>query len=262
MRRSKILVRVNSLEEVNEYKKVGITNFLFPLEGYSIGYQSFTIEMIEKLDVNVFLLINRVFDNKDVDSFKKISDRLGFTKGILFEDIAVYQLLKDKYDNLVWNQGHAAVSLLSIEEWLKRVNSAVISNELTKEEIECILDNTSKKLILNVFGLNMAMYSRRMLLSNFNNYYKLDNIKEGIATANDQAKFIVKENEYGTVFFYHKYYNLINEIDSFNDDKVLYYYVDPNNISSDDMIKVLNGKEVLYDNRFFENKTIYKLDSK
>ena len=58
---------------------------------------------------------------------------------------------------------------------------------------------------------------------------------------------------------YHRYFNLIREINSFDDDKILFYYVDPNEVSFINMIDILNGKEVSYDNRFYEKKTIYKI---
>ena len=55
--------------------------------------------------------------------------------------------------------------------------------------------------------------------------------------------------------------NIINykSILVFDDDKILFYYVDPNEVSFINMIDILNGKEVSYDNRFYEKKTIYKI---
>ena len=37
------------------------------------------------------------------------------------------------------------------------------------------------------------------------------------------------------------------------------YYIDPNGLTSKDVIAILNGKKIDYDNKFYENKTVYKV---
>ena len=259
MKNNKVLIRINNLEEISDYQKLGISNFLFPLEGFSIGYNTFTIEELSKLDVNVYLLVNRVLDNKGIDEFKLISNKLSFAKGIIFEDIGIYEVMKDKNIPLIWNQNHFAVNSKSINIWLDRVESVVVSNELEHSELEYVLNNVNKKVILPVFGLNMSMYSRRYLLSFYNEFKHLKDIKRAIIKTNNDHEFIAVENEYGTVLFYKKYFNLINEIDKFNNDNILFYYVDPNMVSFNDMKSVLEGKNDNYSNPFYENKTVYRI---
>ena len=259
MKKDKIIVRINNLQEISDYKKVGISNFLFALEEFSVGYPAYSLSELKKLPENVFLLVNRAFDKEALDDFIKIKDELNFVKGIFYEDIAVYQVLKNSNVPLFWNQMHAAVSSLSVNFWLNKVNSVVLANELTKEEIINILDKANKKVILPVFGLNIAMYSRRHLLSNYNKFKEFKNYQTAILKTGADTEFLAVENKYGTVFFYHRYFNLIREINSFDDDKIFFYYVDPNEVSFINMIDILNGKEVSYDNRFYEKKTIYKI---
>ena len=73
MNLSKVLININSLGDLEEYKKIGITNFLFALKDYSIGYQEFDLEDIPK---DSYLLINRVLDTKGIDGIKSIKDKL------------------------------------------------------------------------------------------------------------------------------------------------------------------------------------------
>ncbi len=258
MKSSKVLVRINNLNEIEEYKKLGITNFLFPLEGFSIGYETFKLEDLQNLNENIYLLVNRILDNKDINKFKKIVPSLSFIKGLIFEDLGIYEVLNKSNIPLIWNQNHFAVNTLSINIWLDKVSSVVISNELEKSELIYLLNNVKKKVILPVFGLNMAMYSRRSLLSFYNEYKNLKTIKKGILKTNNDKEFIAVENNYGTVLFYKNYFNLINEISNFNDDNILFYYVDPNMIDIKDIKKVLNG-EKNYQNPFYENKTVYRI---
>lgn len=259
IKNSKLLVRINNLSEINEYKKVGITNFLFPLKGYSIGYNSYDLDELNNLDVNVFLLVNRVFENNDCDSFRLLKDKLSFVSGIFYEDIAVYEILKDTNINLIWNQAHFVVNYHSINVWLDKVYSVCLSNELEHTELDNILANTSKNVVLPIFGLNMAMYSRRYLLTYYNEYKGLDKLKTAILRTNNNIEFLAKENEYGTVLFYHKYFNLIDKLSNINDNKILMYYIDPNELTPKDVIDALNGKHFNEDNRFYENKTIYRI---
>ena len=88
----------------------------------------------------------------------------------------------------------------------------------------------------------MAMYSRRHLLTYYNEYKGLKGIKKGILRTNNNIEFLAIENDYGTVLFYHKY-----------------FYIDPNELTPKDIIDALNGKHFNEDNRFYENKTIYRI---
>ena len=147
MKKQKVLININNLDELNEYKKIGINNFLFALEGFSIGYNSFDIKDIPE---DSYILINRVLDSKDVDNLKLIKNDLTKFKGIIYEDIAVYQIFKDTDIDLIWNQAHFGTNLSSINIWLDRVKSAVVSNEITSKEIEDIINGVKKPVVFNL----------------------------------------------------------------------------------------------------------------
>lgn len=259
MKTNKILVRINEFDEIEKYKKLGISNFLFPIEEFSIGYNTFSIDDLKELKENIYLLANRVLDNKGIDNFKKIIDKLSFVKGIIFEDIGIYNLLKNTNIPLIWNQNHFAVNSTSINIWLSKVSSALVSNELEINELKNVLENVDKPVVLPILGLNMAMYSRRYLLSFFNTYNHLKEVKRGILRTNNNKEFLAIENEFGTVLFYNKYFNLFDVLDDIDDDKVLFYYIDPNNLKVQDVLEFLNGKKIEFDNGFLENKTIYRI---
>ena len=258
MKNSKILIRIKRLSEIEEYKKLGITNFLFALEDFSIGYETFTIEELKDLDENIYLLLNRVLDNKSINDFKKIKDKLSFCKGIIFEDLGIYEIMKDSKIPLIWNQNHFAVNTSSINIWLDKVSSVIISNELEKSELEYILNNVKKEVILPVFGFNMAMYSRRTLLSFYNEYKNLKNITSANLTTGNKS-FIAYENKYGTVLFYKKPFNLIGKIDEKYDNNIKFYYIDPRDLSISDFEELLQGNITNDENQFFENKTVYRI---
>ena len=192
MNKSKLLININKLEEIAEYKKIGITNFLFAVKGFSIGYNTFELNEIPE---DSYLLINRVMDTKSIEELRLRKDELTKFKGIIFEDLGVYNILRDLEIELIWFQNHFTINNESMRFWLSRVDSAVIGNEITSTEIESIIENASKPLVLNVLGKNQIMYSRRTLLSNFNKYNNLDNY--------NQLHFKCQGSFKNLQFFYH-----------------------------------------------------------
>ena len=92
MKMSKVLININQISEIEEYKKIGISNFLFAVQNYSIGYKSFALKDIPN---ESYIFINRVFDCALVDSLKEIKEEFKRFKGIIYEDIAVFNIFKD-----------------------------------------------------------------------------------------------------------------------------------------------------------------------
>ena len=256
------MINIEDLNDYKEYKKIGYNNFLFAVEYFSIGYKSFNIKDLIKLECNKYLLINRIMDTKDINEFKKIIPYLKDFNGIIFEDIGVYNLLKDEGINLIWNQNHFTTNYLSINYWLDMVSSAVISNELTYKEVTDILSKSKKPLVLNVFGKNQIMYSRRTLLSNFNKYYNLKDNKEVLLKEPiTNNEFGAIESDKGTVIYNNEYFNILSY--EFDDNKILYYLVMPCGLVINEIDDILNNKNNEYKNDGFMNKkTIYKLGDK
>ena len=61
--KNKFLVSINNLLDIEKYKKVGITTFLFPLEDYTVGYPTcFSITEINKIEgINKYVLIKNAY---------------------------------------------------------------------------------------------------------------------------------------------------------------------------------------------------------
>lgn len=257
----KLLITINNIEDIKEYKKIGITNFLFALQDFSIGYSSFKIQELKKLDVNVYLNINIVMDTKTINNFKKITKDLNFVKGILFEDVGVYYLLKDSNIDLIWNQSHFVINSKTINSWLSRVKSALISSELTIDELNYVLEQASKPLILSIYGLNMSMYSKRHLLSFYNIYNDLPNINKGSLSVEDKdINFITKENEHGTVLFYNKPYNYIPYLKEIKEDRIMLYLINIPDLSPEMLDHILKQNNIISEEKFLKEKTIFKLE--
>lgn len=253
----KILININELNEIEKYKEIGITNFLFAVNNLSIGYNSFDLSEIPK---DSYLLINRVMDTKTIDMVRSLKDELLSFKGIVFEDLGIYHIFKDLDIELIWFQNHFGTNTSSINYYLDHgCTSAFISNEITKGEIIDIVNNAHKPVVLNIFGKNQIMYSRRTLLSNFNKYQNLDDNKHMVLDVqNNDCTFEAKESDYGTVLFNNEYFNYLPIIKDLNDNNILFYYIANLDLVPEEIIEIINGKTFGNDG-FLNKKTVYKM---
>ncbi len=257
MKMSKILININELSEIEKYRKIGISNFLFAVKDYSIGYEAFDLKDIPD---DVYVYLNRVMDTDAIDSLKERIDEFKRFKGIIFEDVGVFNIFKSTGIPLIWNQVHFAVNYNSINFHLKNgCASAVISSEITETEIDEIINNSIKPLILPVLAKNNIMYSRRTLLTNFNKYNDLDEKKEAILNEKiTNNKFLAKETEYGTFIFNDEYFNYTRLMPKY-EDKVLFFLVLNLDLSVEEINDIINGKKFGNDG-FLNKKTVFKLE--
>lgn len=254
---SKILININNLSEIEEYKKIGITNFLFAIEDFSIGYKTFKLNAIPD---DSYILINRVLDTTSVDKLSSIKDEILRFKGIIFEDLAVLNIFKDESIELIWFQNHFTTNYESINYYLEHgCASSVISNEITEGEILEILEKSTKPLVLNILGKNQIMYSRRTLLTNFNKHNNLgdyNDMKLNVLGTNNE--FFARENEYGTVIYNNEYFNYVQLMARVRDEDIKFYLILNQDLSSDKINDILNGESFGNDG-FLNKKTVYRM---
>ena len=265
---SKYLVLVNNLSLIKNYKELGYTNFLFALKDYSIGYNGFSVDEIMNIDGNCYLFINRILDSSEIRALEQILINLNNIKGLIFEDLGVLEIAKKNHLDLelIYFHNHAGTNYETINFWLDEgVDSVVVSNELTKEEIEDIVSKVNKPVSIIILGHNQIMYSRRLLITNYNEYHHLNNPKI-INLQTNNEHFILVESPYGSVFYTQAIYNYfeLNKLD------FKYQIINLGLIDDDNSIQVLtdiknNNFEFKYLNTsrgFLGLKTIFKLGGK
>jgi len=262
--KSKILINITDKKYLEDYRKVGISAFLFALKDYCVGYEAFSIEEIKEIDCpNKYLLINRILDCNDVDKLRDILKNISGIKGIVYEDIGVYELSKELKLNieLIHFQNHFGTNINQVNFWLNRVDSIFICNELTIDEIKEISDKSSKPVCVHLYGHNQSMYSRRLLLTNWSEEFKIpyknQNIIEETST---KIKFIAYENKYGTVMYSEKVFNGSELLNLTN---IKYFYINPMFISHDEIMKFVENMPTKIneneDDGFLHKETIFKL---
>ena len=255
---SKYLVLVQNKSLISKFKEVEKATFLFPLEGFSVGYP-ITFKLDEIDEFGAYILVNRLLDESSILKLKDLFSNFPKNiKGIVFEDLGVIDLVKDlDITKILW-QSHLNASYLSINGFLKYVDSVMVSTDITYDEIKLIVNKVTKPLVLPIFGFIPTMYSRRYLLSNFNINFddKVSNpnvIKEEVL----KDEFRIFENEYGTVLYFNKLYNG----SKLKDFDALYYFINSVFVSDEDILNFIKNEElsIEYDDGFLNKKTIYKL---
>lgn len=252
--------------------------FLFGLKDFSYTTPiSVTLKdlkkMKQKTNKEIFIKIDKNIFNKDIENLKKILlelDSLNIN-GILFYDLSVLSLAKklEIKTPLIWNQNFFVTNYRTCNHYEEKgVYGAVISSEITLQEIIEIRKNTSFKLFVNIFGYQMMAFSKRKLITNYFKYLKKKNYKRNNYIIEKDKKFLIKETKEGTMILSDKILNGLKYKKQLEKAKIDYLILDQTMIKDKDFKKVLQAikenKDIdniisNTDTLFLDKKTIYKV---
>lgn len=264
MQKEKFIIIPNK-KDLSLYKSYGFNNFILPLKDYSIGFDVyFEIEEINNLskDNNIYVMVNK-FLHRKIDDFRKLYNNFYENIKFIVEDIGLFDVISK--DRVVLYENHILSNYKAIN-YLNSLgySSVVINNDLTISELKTIISNTSSNLYYYLISKNDLMYSRRLLVSNYNKYYNLDNTNRyEIVEKVSKEKLIITEESEGSVVKYSKIFcanKYINDLESMNliinfslinpdDEKIILENYDKNSLV--DMISA--------DYYFLENDIKYKV---
>ena len=249
----KKLVTVTNREIIDDLRRDANITLVYPLKSFCVGYEvEFDISEIDD-----YVLVNRILDDNDLDKLESILNSSNI-KGIVFDDLGIIDIVANLDITKILLLDHLATNTKSINYYLEYVDSVIVSNDLTEEEIRNIVANVSKPLVINVFGLKTLMYSRRLLLSNYEMYHNLK--EERIVDASIEDKYFkIVENDYGTLFYAKNYYNALCLLDL---DNVLFFWYNPIFLDNEKIIKLVLDNDITDINSeplFLDKKTYYKV---
>lgn len=259
----KIIVNIKRIEEIVKYQEQGILNYLLPLAGFCVGYEEIKLEEIYKISTDYYLLINRILTKEDLNNLENILNNINKTnlKGIFFEDLGILEIINNLQIDCekIYFPNHFGTNYASINAFFKRgIDSMVLSNEITIEEIKEILDKVTKEVVIQVYGYNQIMYSRRNLISNFNNEFNLKlPLDNEIVEKVTKKSLKIRENNYGTIVFDTNIYNNLELLKLTKNIKL--YYINTTFMEVEDILDVLNNPNDIQNNSFLNKKTIYKI---
>ncbi len=245
------LVLVTNKTIIKKLSKEKNITLLFPVADFTVGFDnSFFINEIK--EENAYIYVNRLLDNHGIEKFIEMIKLLPPNiKGIVFDDIGVLQTLKEIPNNLtkILYLSHFNCNYLSINTYLDYIDSVVISTDITDDELKTILKKANKPLVVYTFGYIPIMYSRRQLLTNYNNHFKKEVPLISNLVNDLKQEFKIVENPYGTVIYPAKPFNGLKYR---NYENVLYYLINTLFLSDDEIIKIINSKSNLLDEYPYE----------
>ena len=279
----KVIVIPKDKETIEKTKKIS--------QGYIIGIENLcttsdfcvnidTIDILKDLyGKEIFININKNMSDDDLYKVKEYLLLLNNydIKGILVYDIGVFNLYKKLNLNysIYWAQEHLTTNYASINYWTNEgFDGTYISNDITKEEITEILDNIDCKTMITLFGYIPMFVSKRHIIDNYLDYFKLSNKSKINYIEKEDATYPIVDNKIGTVCYAN---NILNGIKYFLEMDIDYCVLDSFNIELNKFIKVLemfnsvNNKNVdnyvdkirkMFKNSndgFLNTKTIYKV---
>lgn len=262
IKNNKILLLVDKKPIVEELKEESNITFLFPIKDFCVGFHEYF--QINDLPTDGYIFLNRILDQEGITNFKNMIKHLPSTvKGIVFDDIGILNILKREPINIpkILFLNHMNCNYESINAYLEDVDSVVVSTDITTEEIKTIQKQVHKPIVLFAFGHINIMYSRRTLLTNYQEHFKekIEKI-ETITEISSKQPFKILENEYGTVIYTNEPFNGLRLIE---EGPVLFYLINTIFLSIEEVKKILNRNDCLeqvYSYHYLSDKeTIFKL---
>lgn len=212
---SKILLKTNDVKELS-YEADG---YILGIDKYSFLFgKTFNIDEIKKIKNDlkkkeIFVSFNRVIFNDELEDYKmklKEIDDLGIN-GIIVGDIAA--LTYDIKTNVILDQTHLNNSFYAINHYYNNgVYGTVLTNDITLSEINDIKKNTKSVLFKQVFGYPHLSTSKRKLISNYKEYFNINDTSSiyEISEKNSNNIYKIIEDNFGTHILGDKVLNLLS----------------------------------------------------
>ncbi len=213
----KVLVEVNSKDIANYVDSCDA--LLLGLEDFSVlNSVTFSLDEIEEIvnkypKVEVFVKMDKNIFNNEIASLRQTLLKLEQIDicGVFFYDLAILELKQELSLslNLVWSQTHMVTNYRTCNYYYNQgVQYALLSKEITLDEIVDISTNSSIQTIVEVVSLPSVGYSRRKLVHNYYEHFG----KQGDSTLSilekmTNKKYLVKEEKSGTGFFLNEILN-------------------------------------------------------
>ena len=167
---SKLLVKIDKRENIDEVLKLDIEGIILSYDGLAVASNFYVnmddIKEIRKITDKVIVVsLNKMIHNNDLAKLEEVLielDRIGVDM-VLFYDIAIIEIKKRLGLNipLIISQEHLNTSINSNLFYFEQgVEGSLISSDITKEELLDIRKKTDKIIMLNCF-LKSNYYERK-----------------------------------------------------------------------------------------------------
>ncbi|MEG1526751.1 MAG: peptidase U32 family protein [Erysipelotrichaceae bacterium] len=214
-----LIASIFEMDDITQYKEAGAHSIIMGLPFFSVrATQVFAKAEIKearaitlKLDMNLYVLMNRMFCEEELKQAKEMLIFLNEIKvdGIYFGDEAILQFASElnMTSRLIYNPDTLITNAMDARYYLSQgVSMVSISKEITLADMIYIGKQNPNQVEVNIHGRLNMMHSKRKLLTNYFDHlgmeYQVDGkktlrLKE--VTRNDLMPII--EDDLGTHIF-------------------------------------------------------------
>ena len=192
------------INNINELK-LDVESIIIGIKKFNnLNMLELTIDQLKKINIDkeIFVSINKPIHDSEIEELTDILlslDNINIS-GVLFDDISVYQICKEKKLNLnlIWSNIHQTTNYNSINVWNKLgVKSVFISPDITLKEIIDIKNNSKSSVFVPIYGMFDIFTSNRFLISNYLKYIHESKRNTKYYIENNNIKYPIYENENG-----------------------------------------------------------------
>ena len=218
----KVLVMPESLDQAKDLINI-VDGIIVGIEGlstnmasnFSISHALLLSDLAHKNKKEIFISLNKNMHSSDLGKLEDVMIKLeSYVTGIIYYDMSVLNLknrLALKVD-LVWNQEHLTTNSLASDFFYDNgVKYTWISSDITLDEVKEIKENSKSKLMMMFFGYIPIMVSKRNLISNYKETFKIKDNSNIYYFELDDNYYPVIDNKDGTSAFSSSILNGIEE---------------------------------------------------
>ena len=237
---SKIYVPLPSKEAIDLYLEQNFDGFIVGIEGFSNNFNNYykledldeIIDISKEFNKDIYIALNRLYYNDEIENLKELVKKLikYDITGIGYTDNGLLNILNElNYDkDILWLSNHLGTNSKTINFLEKRnVDLALLSTEITIDEIVSIKKNTNIKIGTCLYGfLNMATSSRKLLTNYFEFIDRNKKSKEYVMKDKVKNKEYRLVEERDTNFFTNSVLNGISFYPTLIENSIDFIYLD------------------------------------
>lgn len=239
-------ININSIANLQE--EIAI---LLPLEDFAVDYETyFSIEQIKEIrkenpNRKIYIVINKMIYNDEIENVKLLLKEIEKIQieALFFYDISILKLKQELNLtlDLAWNSTHMVTNHKTCNYYKeKKVKYAILSNEITLQEILEIKEKSTIEPIINLITKPTVATSRRKLVTNYNkiNNYTTKNtltIEETIT----KEKYKLIETKHATTFKLNQLINLTSELNTLIKNNFKYFIISEEDIEQTHFKKII-----------------------
>lgn len=244
MSRPILLITINNLKDIS---CVNADAFALGYEKYTFfAPHNFSYEEIKSINTEktIFVILNALLHENDIDGFKKEVDRLkGLGVGFIVQDLGALSILIDSNIELVkiiYNPYTLICNKNDFKAYQKSFGVSLgLSTQLKVEEIEKIIEEPNA--LVEIYGYEPIYQTYRKVLSLYEEARDIKLNRKDLAVREDtrEEKYPIVENQYGSVIFNYKKVNLIKDKEKLKNAR--YWYIDGSGSSLEEINEVVEA---------------------